>query len=54
MCPVFDDASKKCKVTPWDSNAVRDANSIRQHCQGDYKKCGNYEAYKRGEYKIKR
>jgi len=56
MCPLFDKSSSKCKVTPWDSSAYQDGSYKEYYCldSDNCKKCGNYEKYERGDYKIER
>ena len=56
MCPFYNPSRKECKVTPWDSSAHRDDSEIQSKCTDsyNYKNCGNYEAYQRGDYKIER
>ena len=56
MCPYFNESKQECRVTPEDKNARRDESWKRDHCKNtyDYKKCGNYEAAQRGDYKIYR
>ena len=56
MCPFFDYSTSKCKVTPWDSSAYRSGGDKEYYClsSSNYKSCGNYEAYQRGDYKVER
>jgi hypothetical protein len=56
MCPVFDSNNNYCRVTPEDHNARRDNSEVEYRCKdsSNYNSCGNYEAYQRGEYKIRR
>ena len=56
MCPFLNLSEKKCKVTPFDSAAPREESEIKHKCTDsyNYKNCGNYEAYQRGDYKVER
>ena len=56
MCPYFDQSKQVCKVTPYDSNAKRDDSWKNHYCMNssNCKTCGNYEAVRRGDYKIER
>ena len=54
MCPFYNPDRKECKVTPWDSSAPRSEGEISSYCKGNYRNCGNYEAYERGDYKVER
>jgi len=56
MCPVYNPARKECRVTPWDSSALRDESEIKHKCTDsyEYKRCKNYEAYVQRVYKIER
>ena len=56
MCEFRDSSNKRCKVSPSESQCYRDDNEQQTYCLSSYnfKSCGNYEAYQRGEYKIER
>jgi hypothetical protein len=56
MCPYFNSSKSECRVTPSVSDAKRDSSWINHYCNssGNCKDCGNYEAAKRGDYKIER
>ena len=56
MCPLYNSSKKECRVTPQGSNPHRDNSEIQSKCtnSSNYKKCGNYEAYQRSDYKIER
>jgi len=56
MCPYFNPSRSECRVTPSDSNAYQDGNNKEYKCMSSTgcKTCGNYEAAKRGDYKIER
>jgi hypothetical protein len=54
MCPVFNPSTSECKVTPA-SSAYQDGSYKEYYCTGgNHSSCGNYEAYKRGDYQIRR
>ena len=56
MCPYFNASRSECRVTPYDSSAYQDGNNKRDKCESSSgcTSCGNYEAAKRGDYKIER
>jgi hypothetical protein len=56
MCPVYDYNNNKCRVTPEDYNATCDRSDADYKCKDsyNYKKCGNYESYESGRYRIER
>ena len=56
MCPFWDHANKRCKVSPSDSSCYKTEGEQRSYCldSSRYQYCGNYEAYQRGDYKIYR
>ena len=55
MCPFFNPSISGCKITPT-SNAYQDGSYKEHYClnSNNCKSCGNYEAYQRGDYKVKR
>jgi hypothetical protein len=54
MCPVFNPSTSECKVTPA-SNPRQDGGHKEHYCiGGNHTSCGNYEAYQRGDYIIRR
>ncbi|MCL2079213.1 MAG: hypothetical protein FWH17_05125 [Oscillospiraceae bacterium] len=54
MCPVFDSNRNVCKVSPSESQCYKDASEAANRCKDsyNYNNCANYEAYKRGEYRV--
>lgn len=56
MCPVFDYNNNYCKVSPSHSTALIDQSEADYKCKDsyNYKNCGNYQSYERGDYKIER
>ena len=56
MCPYFNQSKQECRVVIQDSNARREEAWKRDYCMNNsgYKRCGNYEAAQRGDYKIRR
>ena len=55
MCPFWDYANKRCKVSPSDSQCYKTEGEQASYCCcSNYSQCANYEAYQRGDYKIYR
>jgi hypothetical protein len=56
MCPFWDYENKRCKVSPSDSQCYKTEGEQKSYCltDYDYKRCANYEAKERGDYKIER
>ena len=54
MCPFYDYNNNYCRVTP--ASPHRDDGCKDYYCKDNYnyKKCGNYEAYERGDYMVER
>ena len=54
MCPFYNPSTAECKVTPA-SDARQDGSYKDHYCTGgNYTSCGNYQAYQRGDYIIRR
>ena len=55
MCPHYNPSKKECRVTPYDSSALQSDSKISSDCaSSNHTNCGNYEAFKRGDYKVER